>query len=229
MESVTRFVTYLLAGITPLLFLAVITIRYVRARQKRSAHRSAGGPQRAPDAPKLAMRRSDRVIADPARIESILRAATVCRLGFARENEPYVVPMSFGLSGSVTESLEPHGSGFVTGQDRPLRLYFHGASGGRRMEMFTANPRVCFEAEGRTQIVRNPDPCEWTVHYESVIGYGEISIVTDSGEKRSGLRCIMEHHGARGEMEFPDGMISRTTVFRLEVEEISGKSNMPGA
>jgi nitroimidazol reductase NimA-like FMN-containing flavoprotein (pyridoxamine 5'-phosphate oxidase superfamily) len=42
------------------------------------------------------MRRSDREITDILEIESILNAATVCRIGLADSGEPYIIPVCFG-------------------------------------------------------------------------------------------------------------------------------------
>ncbi len=42
------------------------------------------------------MRRKDKEMTDPDAIASVIRRSTVCRLGMSDDNQPYVVPMSFG-------------------------------------------------------------------------------------------------------------------------------------
>jgi len=42
------------------------------------------------------MRRKDREITDRKKIEAILDKAPVCRIGFSKDNDPYVVPVCFG-------------------------------------------------------------------------------------------------------------------------------------
>ena len=40
------------------------------------------------------MRRKDREVTDPAIVEKILQAGSVCHLAMARNNIPYVVPLN---------------------------------------------------------------------------------------------------------------------------------------
>jgi len=204
-------VNLILAWGAPVVLLLVVSIRYFQRRRKRARvaavrdqHRAAGGDRAAGNN----MRRADRAIIDPARIDAILQSATVCRLAFAIANEPYLVPLSFGVAGTV-----------------PYRLYFHAAPRGRKLDMMRENPRVCFEVEGRTDLRSGEGTCDWTMIYESIIGYGRLTEVSDPGEKRLGLECIMRHHGAEGPLDFPDAMLAKTAVIRLDVTELTGKSN----
>lgn len=221
-QSGAGAISLILAWGAPMVLLAVVTIRYFQRRRKRSRAarvreriEASAAAARAAHGTDLrtggdGMRRADRVITDPARIDAILRSATVCRLALAVANEPYVVPLSFGLAGGT-----------------PRRLYFHGAPGGRKLDMLRENPRACFEVEGRVDLARGERPCDWTMLYESIIGYGQLTELSDPEEKRAGLECIMRHHGAEGPFDFPDSMIAKTAVIRLDVTELSGKSNRP--
>ena len=60
------------------------------------------------------MRRSEREITDKAVIEEILSQASVCRLGFAFENIPYIVPVNYGY--------------------RENKIYIHSAPKGEKIE-----------------------------------------------------------------------------------------------
>ncbi len=42
------------------------------------------------------MRRKDREIEDRAELESIIGAATVCKLAMSEDDRPYIVPLCFG-------------------------------------------------------------------------------------------------------------------------------------
>lgn len=43
------------------------------------------------------MRRNDRAVTEPNRIDEIIRACDCCRLGFADGEESYIVPLNFGF------------------------------------------------------------------------------------------------------------------------------------
>ncbi len=220
-------VTLIFAWGAPLVLLVVVSIRYVQRRRKRA--RVATVREASVVAGENKMRRADRAITDPARIDAILRSATVCRLALAIANEPYVVPLSFGLADSTPGSVETDFTGLrlVVRNGAECRLYFHAASDGRKLKMLRENPRACFEVEGRVDLWRGESTCDWTMIYESIIGYGRLTEVIDSEEKRHGLECVMRHHGAKGPFDFPDSMLERTAVIRLDITELTGKTNRP--
>jgi len=149
------------------------------------------------------MRRSDREIIDRSLIDEIIRDADVCHLGFAIENEPYVVPLSFGYDGSS--------------------LYFHTAMNGQKIDFIESNPRICFEMiRSHSVLTDEAIACKWTASYESVIGYGLMHELVSPEDKIHGLNQIMIHYSDR-EWEFQSAVVSRTRVWRLDVESVTSK------
>ena len=149
------------------------------------------------------MRRSDREITDPGTIHAIVRACQVCRVGLAVEGEPYVVPVSFGFDGGA--------------------VYFHTARHGRKIEMMTANPRVCLEFERGVELITNPDDaCSWTFRYESVIGFGAVVELVEEPAKSRGLNQIMRHYSGR-DWSFDARTLESTRVWRVDLDAVTGK------
>ncbi len=149
------------------------------------------------------MRRTDKEISDRSEIDAVIRGAHVCRLAFARDSEPYLVPMSFGYDGDA--------------------LYFHTAPAGRKIEFIEANPRVCFEFEGATGLVEHPElACKWTYTFESVIGYGDMIELKKPAERVHGLNQIMRQYSGR-EWPMDAKAVGVTRVWRLDIESLSGK------
>lgn len=149
------------------------------------------------------MRRQDREIRSRAEIDAIIRAAEVCRLAFARDNEAYLVPVSFGYDGRA--------------------LYFHSAPSGRKLDFIAANPRVCFEVEADVTLLRNDnDPCAWSFAYSCVIGYGTVAELTSASDKARGLEEIMRHYSERGWV-IPDSQLAATRVWRVGIDSVTGK------
>ncbi len=151
------------------------------------------------------MRRTDKEITDQALISQVIQKSQVCRLGLARDNTPYVLPVSFGYDGAA--------------------VYFHTAKEGRKIEFLTANNRACFEFEHDVRIVTNDsNPCRWTFSFQSVIGYGVVRELIDPAEKISGLNQIMHHYSGR-DWTFTAESLDTIRVWRIAIESLTGKQS----
>jgi uncharacterized protein len=152
------------------------------------------------------MRRADRNISGINDLEKIIRKADVCRIAMANDNIPYVVTLNFGYS-NVPER----------------KLYFHCAREGKKLDMIKRNNYVCFEMDIDHEIYSGTNGCDWGMKFSSIIGYGNIVIVTNRDERLSGMNCIMEHYGGRGEYVYNEGVFEQTTLLRLDILEMTGK------
>lgn len=150
------------------------------------------------------MRRADREVVDLAEQEAILDAAGELRLGLWDGAEPYVVPINFVRVGSA--------------------LFFHSAREGRKISILRKYPRVCFEAEGVHRVEVGEGPCDCTTRYESVIGWGTALFLESVAEKVEALATLNRKFGAR-EGPFPEAMIARVAVVRIDIERMTGKAN----
>ena len=149
------------------------------------------------------MKRSEKTINERAHIDAIIRDSLVCRLAMAVDNEPYVVPISFGYDGEC--------------------LYFHTGMSGRKLDFIHANSRVCFEFERGVDLVRNPEKaCNWSFSFESVIGYGTVVELTDPNKKKHGLNQIMIQYSG-SEWSFDPSVMSKTRAWCLTIDSITGK------
>ncbi len=150
------------------------------------------------------MRRKEKEITDRTKIEAILKRGKMCRVAFFDEEFPYMVPLSFGFDGKA--------------------IWFHGFNGGKKMECLRKNPKVCFEVEEDVEIVENPDPCEWSVKYRSVVGFGTASVIEDPTEKRAGLNIIVKQFAGH-EIPFPDQAMAAVAVVRIDISSMTGRRN----
>lgn len=75
------------------------------------------------------------------------------------------------------------------------------------------------------ELVRADAACGFSFRYRSIVGEGRIAVVEDPEEKRHGLDCIMKHMSGTGTWEYPDAMLRRTAVIRLDVEKLCAKAN----
>ena len=150
------------------------------------------------------MRRKEKQITDPGRIEAIIKSARICRLGLSDNGQPYVVPLHFGYE--------------------PPFLYFHSASQGRKLDILAVNPKVCFEFDELEKINKRASACEWGAAYTSIIGEGEATLLVSKEEKIKGLTCIMSHYSSRT-FEFNPEVLARTAVIKVEILKMTAKGS----
>lgn len=160
------------------------------------------------------MRRKDREVTDPGKIADIISRCTCCRIGFNDDGEVYIVPLNFGYR------IENNSCTF----------YFHGAKEGRKIDLIHKNPEVGFEMDTNFAVYSIDDKsdvaCEYTARFQSVIGNGIVSIVSDTEEKKLGLSLIMEHNTEKREWSFDEKILNAAAVFRLDVLKLSCKEHL---
>ncbi|MDP2840594.1 MAG: pyridoxamine 5'-phosphate oxidase family protein [Syntrophales bacterium] len=149
------------------------------------------------------MRKANRENSDKSAIRAIMEEALVCRIGLCDDGTPYVVPMNFGLGENC--------------------LFLHCATEGRKLDILRRNDRVCFEMDFLREIKQGPVSCGWGARYESVIGFGRAILVEDPAEKRFALDRIMDHLCAQGPYAYPDDILAKTAIIRIEIESLTGK------
>ena len=154
------------------------------------------------------MRRSDREITDPGKIEALIAGEQLLRVGFYHRGEIYIVPVNYGYT-------------FVDGK---YSFYFHGAGAGRKFELSRSNPSVGFEIDGSYRLLEAESACHFSASFQSVIGTGTVQLVEDREEKVKGLHTIMRQSTKKAEWEYREEMLEAVAVFRLDVTQISCKA-----
>lgn len=152
------------------------------------------------------MRRRDREVKDFSEIVEIIKMCDVCRLALNDDGYPYIVPLNFGME--------------VEGEK--IYLYFHGALKGRKIDLIEKDNRASFEMDCEHELQYCEEKGDCSFGYASVIGRGHIKMLNED-EKMEALRKLMDHYHPSKNAYFNPAAISRTAVFMLEVEEISGK------
>lgn len=150
------------------------------------------------------MHRNDKEITEQKALDEIMKKAQVCRLGVSYESMAYIIPMSFGYSDRV--------------------LYFHSGSDGLKLMILRENPKACFEVEIDTQVIPSELGCNWSMRYQSVIGFGEVEFIEDLDGKKKALQIIMQQYGDGLKM-VDDAELSGVTILKLVVSTMTGKKS----
>jgi len=152
------------------------------------------------------MRRKEKELLDQESIKAIIRECSVCRLGLSVNDNPYIVPVSFGFDG--------------------LSIYFHTAIEGKKIEYIQANNKVCFEFEHKVQLAPDQkDPCKWTFSFQTVIGYGKIHELMEKDQKINGLSHIMAQYSKR-KWVFNEEILKMIRLWKISIENMTAKQSI---
>ena len=150
--------------------------------------------------------RRERQVTDPDQILHILDTAKVLNLGLSVNDEPYVVPMTYGY----------------TMEAGKLTLYLHSAVKGKKLDMVQANPKVFFSMDCDRMPFEGRVPCQYGLVYSSIMGRGTATLVEDVEEKKQAMSILMKTQTGK-DFAFEDRLVSIVTVIRIDVAEYTAK------
>jgi nitroimidazol reductase NimA-like FMN-containing flavoprotein (pyridoxamine 5'-phosphate oxidase superfamily)/GNAT superfamily N-acetyltransferase len=171
--------------------------------------------------PLTQVRRQDRAVTDEEWIRSLLHRAAYGTLATVYGKQPFV------------------NSNLFVYDESSHAIYFHTASKGRTRANIEKNERVCLSVSQMGRLLPADEALEFSVEYAGVVIFGQAKIVGDPTEAKHGLQLLLDKYAphlrpGRDYRPITAGELKRTTVFRLEIEEWSGKrkqavSDFPGA
>ncbi len=149
------------------------------------------------------MRRKKQLLSDAKTLE-ILRSCTSGVLAVAGDNDyPYAVPLSYAY------------------QDG--KLFFHFAKDGHKMDSLLKNNKVSFCVIKTDEVVAK----SLTTHFRSVIVFGKARILTEDGEKKAALECLVKKYSpgyiAEGQAEIERDW-KRVSAAEVTIEHMTGKA-----
>lgn len=153
------------------------------------------------------MRRKDREITDQAEVIGLLRTGRFVTFALVDEGAPYAVTLSYGFD-------EPS-----------MRLYFHAAHEGRKIDIIRRSPRAC----GSVVIDHGYTAGECEHPFESVVMHGTLRIVDFAEEKQHAMSTLIDHleadpagYLASRPWDLADRMAGFTALC-FEIDEMSAK------
>lgn len=145
------------------------------------------------------------------RIQELLKSAEYgfLSLGTSENGYAYGIPINYAYD------------------EESKSLYFHGAPDGQKTDEIRRNNKVSFCVVGKTQ----PIPEQFSTIYESVIVFGEASIIDSDEEKRKALRLlVVKYSGGFEDLgeKYMNKSWNRTLTFKIEVRHITAKAKYNG-
>lgn len=152
------------------------------------------------------LRRKDRQIQEQEALHEILNKGKFAVISMCRDNEPYVVTLSYG------PDLEKN------------TLYFHCAAEGQKLAFIKANPNVC-----ATVILDHGYIQGSCAHsFSTLIIRGNMKVIEDLEEKKHGMKTLLYHLEDAAET-FEQQRLKEDKAYRnicilkLEIRELTGK------
>jgi nitroimidazol reductase NimA-like FMN-containing flavoprotein (pyridoxamine 5'-phosphate oxidase superfamily) len=165
--------------------------------------------------------RQDRAVQDQVWIEDVLCQTPMGTLATAISDQAYQSTLLFVYD--------------------PVRhaIYLHTARRGRVWENLQTNRHVCFTAAEMGRLLPADTALNFSVEYRSVVVFGQAFLVEDSTEAERALQILLDKyfphlHPGQDYRPITQGELEATAVFRLDIEEWSGKKksvaeDFPGA
>jgi len=156
-----------------------------------------------------------RICTDQNKINEFLLQTRTGVLGMSQDGVPYAVPMNY---------VWHDGS-----------IYFHGMGSGKKDDILSQMPTVCFTVYKENGTVTDPMPCHADTAYMSVMIFGKVEKLTDFEEAAVALQKFIEKimpgyyntpmsamliEKYRSSM---DG--NRVAVYRLTPKDLTAKEN----
>ncbi|MCL2874299.1 MAG: pyridoxamine 5'-phosphate oxidase family protein [Defluviitaleaceae bacterium] len=154
------------------------------------------------------MRRSQYQIEDTETLIELLNECKIMRVAMIDGETPYIVPVNYAYE--LSEGI--------------LTMYFHCAIEGRKIDILKKNKNVCFELDGRFELVMGKDACSTSCKYASIIGSGKAESIDDVKGKTSALSLIMEQQTGKPVNDFPEAALAKTAVFLIRSKDFTGKT-----
>jgi uncharacterized protein len=152
------------------------------------------------------VREPQRAVYDRETIYRILDEGSVCHVGFAVDNQPFVIPTSYGR--------------------KDASLYIHGSAASRMLRNMKDAVPACVTVTLLDGLVLARSVFNHSMNYRSVVILGNATLVENPEEKLAALRVLSEHilRGRWDDSRQPnDQELKATSVLRLPIEEFSAK------
>lgn len=178
-------------------------------------------PKPASEQPISKVRRADRAVTDDGWIRDFLQRAPMGAFATISGDQPFINSNIFVFDAAAHA------------------IYFHTAKTGRTRSNVQENRQVCFSVSEMGRLLPAEEALHFSVEYRGVVVFGNLQIIDDESEAANALQLLLDKyfpHLKPGTDYRPvvAEELKRTTVYRLDIREWSGKqkqveADFPGA
>lgn len=166
--------------------------------------------------PPHVIRRSERAVEDEGWIKALLHRAPYGVLATVHEDQPFI------------------NSNLFVFDEPAYAIYMHTANIGRTRANVERNHRICFSVSEMGRLLPAATALEFSVEYAGVTVFGHAKVVTSEDEARHGLQLLLDKYfphlqSGRDYRPITPEELARTTVYRIQIEQWSGKQKKADA
>ncbi|MBI3410591.1 MAG: pyridoxamine 5'-phosphate oxidase family protein [Planctomycetes bacterium] len=159
------------------------------------------------------VRRRDRAVTDNDWIRDFLKRAPFGTLATIDDRQPFANMNIFVYD------------------EREHAIYLHTARAGRTRDNIEAEPQVCFSVAEMGRLLPAPTALHFSVEYAGVVVFGRARVVADDLEAEHALQQLLDKYAphlrpGRDYRPIQPEELAATTVYRIEIEEWSGKQKV---
>jgi nitroimidazol reductase NimA-like FMN-containing flavoprotein (pyridoxamine 5'-phosphate oxidase superfamily) len=171
--------------------------------------------------PRTQVRRSDRTVSDETWIKALLQRAPIGVVATAHDGQPFL------------------NSNLFVYDEAEHAIYMHSARLGRTRANIEIDERVCFSVYEMGRLLPAETAFSFSVEYASVVVFGTAMCISDEKQAIDALHLLMQKYAPHLQLGqdyrgvIPEEL-TRTSVYRITIEEWSGKkkeapADSPGA
>jgi uncharacterized protein len=152
------------------------------------------------------VREANRAMYDRTVIYKILDEAFVCHVGFAVDDQPFVIPTMFARVGDA--------------------IYFHGSAASRMLRNLSSGLSVCITVTLLDGLILARSVFNHSMNYRSVVALGHATSINDPTEKVQALQAFTEKliRGRWNDARQPNEKeLKATNILKLPLTEVSAK------
>jgi uncharacterized protein len=152
------------------------------------------------------VREANRAMYDRTVIYKILDEAFVCHVGFAVDDQPFVIPTMFARVGDA--------------------IYFHGSAASRMLRNLSSGLSVCITVTLLDGLILARSVFNHSMKYRSVVALGHATSINDPTEKVQALQAFTEKliRGRWNDARQPNEKeLKATNILKLPLTEVSAK------
>jgi uncharacterized protein len=152
------------------------------------------------------VREANRAMYDRTVIYKILDEAFVCHVGFAVDDQPFVIPTMFARVGDA--------------------IYFHGSAASRMLRNLSSGLSVCITVTLLDGLILARSVFNHSMNYRSVVALGHATSINDPAEKVQALQAFTEKliRGRWNDARQPNEKeLKATNILKLPLTEVSAK------
>ena len=159
------------------------------------------------------VRRKDREIVNRSELNQIIARNKYATLSLCRDNEPYVVTLSYGYDSNFES------------------LYFHCSKTGLKLDFINKNPKTCLtiiEDDGfEGQTCNHP--------YTSLVIRGDIELIDDKNEAETAIKLMIDQlefkkkENAIKKLSSNNKFYQDLQMVKVRISEITGKQKVPNS